>query len=238
MNPLPRILLAEDELPMRTVLRDCLERQGYRVLAAADGEAGLDMALKEKPDLIVLDIMMPKLDGLAVCAELRRLGKTVPILLLTAKAGVGDRVAGLDRGADDYLIKPFSREELLARVRALLRRTQKEVRAAKTAAFGKVTVDFTQQRAWRDGQPLDMTPKEFAMLRLLVESAGEVVSRDRFLDVVWGYTVFPSTRTVDKHMAGLRSKIEENPEQPRWIHTVHGVGYRLEGPPSPPKRPA
>ena len=231
MNPLPRILVVEDELPMRTVLRDCLERRGYRVLLAADGASALDKALQEKPDLIVLDVMMPKLDGFAVCAELRRLGIPTPILFLTAKGSVEDRVTGLDAGADDYLVKPFSRDELLARVRALWRRAQRQTRALSTVAFGAVRIDFPGQCAWRAGQPLELTPKEFAMLRLLLESPGEAVSRDRFLDVVWGYTAFPTTRTVDKHIVGLRQKIEDNPEQPRWITTVHGVGYRLELPP-------
>jgi len=235
-NLLPRILVVEDELPMRTVLRDCLERRGYRVLLAADGASALDKALQEKPDLIVLDVMMPKLDGFAVCAELRRMGNPAPVLFLTAKGSVQDRVTGLDAGADDYLVKPFSREELLARVRALWRRAQRQTRALTTVAFGAVKIDFAGQCAWRVGEPLELTPKEFAMLRLLLESPGEVVSRDRFLDVVWGYTAFPTTRTVDKHIVGLRHKLEDNPEQPRWITTVHGVGYRLELPPEVTKR--
>ncbi len=233
MTPLPRILVIEDELPMRTALCDCLERQGYRVLLASDGENGLEKALKEKPDLIVLDIMMPRLDGFAVCAELRRLSCPVPILILTAKGRVEDRVNGLDVGADDFLVKPFSRDELLARVRALLRRMHRQSRVLQTITFGDVRLDFLQQRAWRKDQPLYLTAKEFAMLRLLLENPGEPVSRDRFLDVVWGFTAFPTTRTVDKHIASLRSKIEDNPDQPRWIHTVHAVGYRLELPEQP-----
>lgn len=236
MNPLPRILVVEDELPMRTVLRDCLERHGYRVLLAADGPTALDKAVQEKPDLIVLDVMMPKLDGFAVCAELRRMGNVAPVLFLTAKGSVEDRVTGLDAGADDYLVKPFSREELLARVRALWRRAQRQTRALTTVAFGQVEIDFAGQRAWRAGRELELTPKEFAVLRLLFESPGEVVSRDRFLDVVWGYTAFPTTRTVDKHIVGLRHKLEDNPEQPRWITTVHGAGYRLELPPEVTER--
>ncbi|MBI4325103.1 MAG: response regulator transcription factor [Chloroflexi bacterium] len=225
-----RILVVEDELPMRTALRDCLERQGYRVLTAGDGASGLEKALQEKPDLILLDIMMPRLDGFAVCAELRRLAQAVPILILTAKGKVEDRVTGLDVGADDFLVKPFSRDELLARVRALLRRVQRQTQALKTVALGDVKIDFVRQRAWRKEEPLYLTAKEFAMLRLLLETPGEPVSRDRFLDVVWGYTAFPTTRTVDKHIASLRSKIEEDLDQPRWIQTVHAVGYRLEWP--------
>jgi DNA-binding response OmpR family regulator len=226
-----RILIVEDELPMRTALQDCLESEGYRVLTAVDGEAGLQRALEEKPDLILLDIMMPRLDGFALCAELRRLHHTVPVLMLTAKGQVEDRVRGLDVGADDYLVKPFSTEELLARVRALLRRTQQPGRHLKSVVLGDVRLDFVALRAWRGKKPLHLTAKEFAMLRLLAESAGEAVSREAFLDVVWGYAAFPTTRTVDNHIASLRAKIERDPSQPRWLKTVHGVGYRLDLPP-------
>ena len=224
----PRLLIIEDELPMRTALKDVLEGEGYRVLTAADGEAGLRRALADKPDLILLDLMMPRLDGYSLCAELRRLSNPVPVLMLTAKGQVEDRVRGLNVGADDYLVKPFSTEELLARVRAVLRRVQRPGNALKTLTLGDVKVDLVQQQAWRGRKALHLTAKEFAMLRLLAESNGEPVSRDRFLDVVWGYTAFPTTRTVDMHVATLRGKIEKNPEEPRWIKTVHGVGYRLE----------
>ena len=227
---MPRILIIEDELPMRTALQDALEAEGYRVLTASNGESGLERALAEKPDLILLDLMMPKLDGYTVCRELRRLANPVPILMLTAKGQVEDRVKGLDSGADDYLVKPFSTEELLARVRALLRRTEKSIRALRTLALGEVRLDFVQQQAWRRRTQLHLTAKEFAMLRLLAEADGEPITRERFLDVVWGYAAFPTTRTVDNHIASLRQKIEKNPDQPRWIQTVHGVGYRLEPP--------
>ena len=225
---MPRILIVEDELPMRTALQDCLEGEDYRVLTAADGESGLRRAIEEKPDLLLLDVMMPRLDGFAVCAELRRLSIPVPILMLTAKGQVEDRVKGLDAGADDYLVKPFSTEELLARVRALLRRFQKQVVVPATLELGDAHIDFARQSATRKGQSLHLTAKEFAMLRLLVESPSEPVSRERCLDVVWGYTAFPTTRTVDNHIASLRAKLEPDPDQPRWIKTVHGVGYRLE----------
>jgi DNA-binding response OmpR family regulator len=225
-----RLLIIEDELPMRTALKDCLESEGYRVLTATDGQSGLERAIEEKPDLILLDIMMPRVDGFAVCAELRRLANPVSILMLTAKGQVEDRVTGLDAGADDYLVKPFSTDELLARVRALLRRTDKQAKAPTALTLGDVRIDFIQQRAWRKKKPLYLTAREFAMLRLLSAGAGEPVSRERFLDVVWGYTAFPTTRTVDNHIASLRSKIEPDPDAPRWIKTVHGVGYRLEAP--------
>ena len=224
----PRLLIIEDELPMRTALADALAGEGYRVLTAADGRAGLDRALAEKPDLILLDLMMPRLDGFAVCAELRRVGHAVPVLMLTAKGQIEDRVKGLDVGADDYLVKPFSTEELFARVRALLRRSQKSLKPLHTLTLGEVQIDFIQQQARRGKKLLHLTAKEFSMLRLLAESGGEAISRDRFLDAVWGYTAFPTTRTVDMHIATLRGKIEKNPEKPRFIHTVHGVGYRLE----------
>lgn len=228
-----RVLIVEDELPMRTALNDVLVAEGYRVLTAADGESGLQRALEEKPDVILLDIMMPKLDGFAVCAELRRLGNPVPILMLTAKGMVEDRVQGLDVGADDYLVKPFSTEELLARVRALLRRARKLGQTPIKLKLGAVELDLARQTAFRGKKPVHFTAKEFAMLRLMAEAPGEPVTRERFLDVVWGYTAFPTTRTVDNHIASLRSKIELDPEQPRWIQTVHGVGYRLELPPEP-----
>jgi DNA-binding response OmpR family regulator len=223
-----RILIIEDELPMRRGLEDCLGAEGYRVLSAADGESGLQRALAEQPDLILLDIMMPKLDGFAVAAELRRLGRATPILMLTAKGQIEDRVNGLDAGADDYLVKPFSIEELLARVRALLRRTQKNGVAATKLEFGDIVVDLARQTAMRGKRELHLTPKEFAMLRLLSATPGEPVSRERFLDVVWGYAAFPTTRTVDNHIASLRRKLEKNPDEPRWLKTVHGVGYKLE----------
>jgi len=223
-----RILIIEDELPMRTALRDCLAAEDYRVIVAADGDAGLRRAIDENPDLILLDIMMPRLDGFALCAELRRRSNPVPVLMLTAKGQVEDRVHGLDAGADDYLVKPFSSEELLARVRALLRRTDKKSAAPPRLQLGDVTIDFVRHESRRGRKALHLTAKEFAMLRLMAESPGEPVSRERFLDLVWGYAAFPTTRTVDNHIASLRGKIEPNPAQPKWITTVHGVGYRLE----------
>jgi DNA-binding response OmpR family regulator len=223
-----RILVVEDELPMREALQKCLVGEGYRVITAVDGEKGLQTALNEKPDLVLLDIMMPRLDGFAVCAELRRLAVPVPVLMLTAKGRVEDRVHGLDAGADDYIVKPFSTDELLARVRALLRRASRLGKSAGELMLGAVRIDFVRQQAWRQKKPLELTAKEIAMLRLMAEFPGEAVSRERFLDVVWGYGAFPITRTVDTHIAMLRAKIEPNPEKPKYIHTVHGVGYRLE----------
>jgi DNA-binding response OmpR family regulator len=225
-----RVLIIEDELPMRRALADCLETEGYRVLTAQDGQSGLDRALKEKPDLVLLDVMMPRLDGFALCAELRRRGRRTPVLMLTARGMVTDRVRGLDSGADDYLVKPFSTDELLARVRALLRRAGKPGTLTERLGLEGVRVDFAQHKAWRGNIEVHLTAKEFAMLRLLADAQGEPVSRERFLDVVWGYAAFPTTRTVDNHIATLRAKIEKDPDNPKFIKTVHGVGYRLELP--------
>ena len=223
-----RILIVEDETPMRTALADLLAAEGYRVLTAVDGERGLKRALDEKPDLILLDIMLPKFDGFALCAELRRRSGAMPVLMLTAKGQIEDRVTGLDAGADDYLVKPFSTEELLARVRALLRRVERKTRSPAKLTLGETEIDLARQTAFRGQKPVHLTAKEFAMLRLLAEAGGEPVTRERFLDVVWGYTAFPTTRTVDNHIASLRGKIEKNPDDPRWLKTVHGIGYRLE----------
>jgi len=225
-----RILIVEDEKPMRTALADSLIAEDYRVLVASDGVEGLDKAVNEKPDLILLDVMIPKLDGFAVCAELRRLNITTPVLMLTAKGLVDDRVNGLDAGADDYLVKPFSIEELLARIRALLRRSTKKHSAQTKLSFGNVNINLLKQTATKTGAELHLTGKEFAMLRLLAGAEGEPVSRERFLDVVWGYAAYPTTRTVDNHIASLRSKIEQTPGKPHYLKTVHGVGYRLEMP--------
>jgi DNA-binding response OmpR family regulator len=223
-----RVLIIEDETAMRTALTDLLSAEGYRTLTAADGARGLERALNEKPDLILLDIMLPKLDGFALCAELRRLANAVPVLMLTAKGQVEDRVTGLDAGADDYLVKPFSTEELLARVRALLRRSERKSRTALKLKFDDVEIDLARQVAMRGKRELHLTAKEFAMLRLMAEAEGEPVTRQRFLDVAWGYTAFPTTRTVDNHIASLRAKLESDPDSPRWIKTVHGVGYKLD----------
>ena len=218
---------------MRTVLADCLARRGYRVLTSADGADGLRRALEEKPDLVLLDLMLPKVDGFTVCRELRRLGFQGRILILTARGRVEDRVQGLDGGADDYLPKPFSRDELLARIRALLRRGEAARRAAGPIDLEDLRLDLEAGRAMRGSEVVPLTARECAMLALLVERAGAVVTREEFLDRVWGVTAFPTTRTVDKHIVALRQKLEPDPSQPRWIHTVHGTGYRLALPPDP-----
>ena len=220
------ILLVEDDMNLAFVTKDNLENKGYAVQHCIDGVSCFELFKKEQFDLCLLDVMLPKVDGFAVAAELRRIGSAVPILLLTAKGGVEDRVTGLDAGADDYLAKPFSPQELLARVRALLRRVERAEVAVDRVQLGSVEIDFVRQTARRGSGTVRLTPKEFAMLRMLVEARGEVVTREQFLDVIWGYNAFPTTRTVDTHMAALRSKVEEDPAQPRHLLTVHGAGYR------------
>jgi DNA-binding response OmpR family regulator len=227
-NDKERILLVEDELAMRIAIQDTLEAEGYRVLTAADGQTGLERALKEKPALLLLDVMLPKLNGFELCARLRQLSNPMPVLMLTAKGFVGDRVAGLDAGADDYLVKPFDAGELLARIRALLRRSQQQAQSSKKIRLGLTEIDLVKQVARREQATIHLSAREFAMLRLMAQTPGEPVPRERFLDVVWGYAAFPTTRTVDNYIADLRSKLEEDPEHPRWIQTVRGIGYRLE----------
>jgi len=218
-----RILVVEDEAPMRTALADSLGDAGYRVITAADGDEGFRRAIAESPDLLLLDIMMPGRSGFSVCAELRSVGMASPVLMLTAKGQVEDRVAGLDAGADDYLVKPFNNRELLARVRALLRRAQSgPSNSIDSLEIGGAHIDFKKQTATRDGTEIALTAKEFAVLHLLASRAGEPVTRDEFLDHVWGYAAYPTTRTVDNHVSMLRSKLDKE-----CIETVHGTGYRL-----------
>ena len=212
---------------MCRALEDILTRHGFRIVTAAEGASGLERALKERPDLILLDVMLPKLDGYAVCAELRKLECLIPILILSAKASVDDRVKGLDFGADDYLPKPFSQAELLARVRALLRRRTNSEESLQSIQLGDANVDFVRQSVVRNGKEISLSRKEFGMLRLMAQRKGAVVSRQEFLDLVWGYAAFPTTRTVDRHIVGLRQKFEASPENPKYILTAHGVGYRL-----------
>lgn len=223
----PKLLIVEDELPMRTALSDCLAAEGFRILTADNGETALRLALDQQPDLILADVMMPGLDGFSLCSELRRLRRNVPILMLSARGHVADRVTGLDAGADDYLPKPFSTDELIARVRALLRRTVAARVLPKCLRLNGAEIDFERCTATRSGAPLSLTAKEFAMLRLLAEHEGRPVSREQFLDLVWGVNVFPTTRTVDNHIAALRRKLRLPSAGPGSIETVHGTGYRL-----------
>ena len=222
-----RLLVIEDELPMRTALVETLSAEGYRVRSASDGVAGLELACTESFDLVLLDVMMPGLDGFAVCRELRKRGREIPVLMLTAKGLVDDRVEGLDCGADDYLVKPFSLKELLARVRALLRRRERQDAVPESLSLDGAILNFNKQVIVRGGTELPLSDKETGILRLLVAHQGETVSRERFLDVVWGYHAYPSTRTVDNFISTLRTKLEADPANPRHLLTVRGTGYRL-----------
>jgi len=223
-----RILVVEDDPAILRGLADNLKFESYEVLTAGDGEAGYRLLRETKPDLLILDLMLPRMSGYELCRKARSEGITTPILMLTARGEEADRVLGLDLGADDYVTKPFSVRELLARVRAILRRGAGPPKAMPDdLRFSDVVVDFRRYEARKGETALEMTRKEFGVLRLLAARAGEVVSREELLNEVWGYENYPSTRTVDNHIASLRSKIEEDPAQPRRLLTVHGVGYKL-----------
>jgi DNA-binding response OmpR family regulator len=221
------ILVVEDDPAILRGLADNLRFESYEVLTASDGETGLRLATEKKPDLMVLDLMLPRMSGYEVCRKLRERGAGIPILMLTARGEEADRVLGLDLGADDYMVKPFSIRELLARVRALLRRSQPQSALPDHLAFDDVTVDFRSYEAKKAGKPIEMTRKEFQLLRLLAARAGEVVTRDELLNEVWGFENYPTTRTVDNHVASLRAKVERDPASPRHLRTVHGVGYKF-----------
>ncbi len=223
-----RLLLIEDEASLRAALVPLLQDAGYHVQSAADGTTGLERAVTGTFDLILLDIMLPGIDGFAICREIRKRGHTMPVLMLTARGTVNDRIRGLDGGADDYLVKPFSGHELLARIRALLRRVAPDAQPPATLRLGEVEIDFQQVTCRRGGSAINLTTREFRMLEVLAAAKGRPVSREEFLDKAWDYHAFPTTRTVDNQILALRQKLEEDPANPRHIVTVHGVGYRLE----------
>ena len=223
-----KVLLVEDEEGLIITLTDRLRSEGFDVKSATDGEAGLSLALAESFDLIILDVMLPKKNGLDVCRDLRRKNITTPILMLTAKGETIDKVLGLKLGADDYLTKPFEVMELLARIEALLRRSPfANQNSIEKFRFGGISVDFRRATVERENQQIELSALEFKLLQYLIEHSGEVIKRDELLDEVWGYDAMPSTRTVDVHIAWLRQKLEENPRYPRFIQTVHGFGYKF-----------
>lgn len=224
-----RVLIIEDDAAIVRGLKDALEDESFEVLTAADGDEGYEKIVKGKPDLIILDLMLPKRDGFELCRRVREKKFLTPILILTARSEEADRVRGLDLGADDYVVKPFSLLELLARVRALLRRPAPTPPAFPTEIlrFGNVEIDFRRFEARKGGRPLDMSRKEYGLLRCLASRAGEVVTRDELLDEVWGVDRYPTTRTVDNHVSMVRAKIEDNPSEPKFLITVHAVGYKL-----------
>jgi DNA-binding response OmpR family regulator len=221
-----RILIIEDDPAILRGLADNLGCESYDVVTAADGERGYSLARTGQPDLIVLDLMLPRMSGYELCRKLRADGVMTPIVMLTARGDEADRVVGLDLGADDYITKPFSVRELLARIRAVLRRAQVQSALPAELRFGNVTVDFRRYEARKGGQPVELTRKEFGLLRMLAARAGEPVTRDDLLNEVWGYDATPTTRTVDNHVASLRAKLEDNPSDPQHLFTVHGVGYK------------
>lgn len=222
-----KILVIEDEPNMVAGLRDNFEFEGYEVITAGDGIAGLHRALHESPDLVILDVMMPRMSGLDVCRRLKAERPTVPIIMLTARGQEMDKVVGLELGADDYVTKPFSIRELLARVKAVLRRATTQNH--QVYKFGEIELDVKACQVSRSGSPVDFSSKEFDLLKYFLEHRGETLSRDRLLEEVWGYDRFPTTRTVDTHIVRLRQKIEAKPDEPRFILTVHGTGYRFVG---------
>jgi len=222
-----RILVIEDDAAILRGLSYNLSSESHEVLTARDGETGYSMIGAHRPDLIILDLMLPKLGGVDICRRLRAEGTSTPILMLTARAEESDRVHGLDIGADDYVTKPFSVRELMARVRALLRRVAPPPALPDEVRLGDVVVDFRRFEAHKGDTPLKLTRKEYGALQFLAARAGEVVRRDELLDRVWKYKHFPTTRTIDNHIASLRAKIETDATEPKHLLTVHGVGYKL-----------
>jgi len=230
LNGERRVLLVEDEPSLVLTVSDRLLSEGYQVETAGDGDTALSRALAEPFDLVILDVMLPGRDGFEVCRELRSRGGQVPVLMLTARSQVIDRVVGLKLGADDYLTKPFEMIELLARVEALLRRSPAPaVSSAGAYTFGDVRVDFRRAEVFRGNEPVTLSALEFKLLAYFIENRGALLTRDELLDKVWGYDAMPVTRTVDVHVGSLRQKLERNPSNPELFLTVHRRGYRFAG---------
>ncbi|OGU26829.1 MAG: DNA-binding response regulator [Ignavibacteria bacterium GWA2_54_16] len=223
-----RILIVEDDKAILRGLVDSLKAEHFEIETSSDGEEGLGFAKRRKFDLIILDVMLPGMNGFEICKQLRTEKVKTPILMLTGKGDEIDKVMGLELGADDYVTKPFSIKELIARVRALLRRQAEIHSSLNEASFGDVYIDFKKQEATRGKKSVDLTSKEFQLLKYFVEREGEVISRNQLLDSVWGYDALPTTRTVDNYILSLRKKIEKNPAKPRHLLTVHTAGYKFQ----------
>ena len=228
---MPRVLLVEDEPGLVMTLTDRLESEGFTVESATDATVGLQRALGETFDMILLDVMLPGGSGLDICRSIREKGIQTPVLMLTARGQVVDRVVGLKLGADDYLVKPFELAELLARIEAVSRRTRPAPAGATPEVFeaGNLHVDFRRAEVSKDGTLVGLSAREYKLLRYFIEHRGATLSREELLNEVWGYNSMPSTRTVDVHVAWLRQKIEPNPRHPQFILTVHGMGYKFAG---------
>lgn len=231
------ILVVDDEQSIVTLLRYNLEQAGFRVKTAMDGETGLKIAIEESPDLVILDLMLPKLDGIEVCKRLRQRKVLIPILMLTAKDDEFDKVLGLELGADDYMTKPFSPREVIARIKAILRRTviteehtALDINASKKLKIGDLEILPEQYEAFFEGKQLELTPKEFELLVYLAQNKGRVMTRDQLLSAVWNYDFVGDTRIVDVHISHLRDKIEKNTKKPTYIKTIRGLGYKMEAP--------
>ncbi len=224
-----RILLVEDEPGLRLTLQDRLQAEGYGVETASEGDEGFSKASGGGFDLIILDVMLPNRSGIDICRDLRQSGHNTPILMVTARSQTVDKVLGLKIGADDYLTKPFEMLELLARIEALLRRASPQRRPSAGYEFGKIRIDFRSTEVTRNGELLNLSAKEFQLLQYFIEHDRETLSRETLLQRVWGYQSTPNTRTVDVHVAWLRQKLEDDPKNPRWILTVHGMGYKFAG---------
>jgi two-component system, OmpR family, alkaline phosphatase synthesis response regulator PhoP len=224
-----RILLVEDEPGLVMTLTDRFQREGYAIETAADGESGLQRAAREPFDLVLLDVMLPRMSGFDVCRDLRKRGVETPVIMLTARGQTVDKVVGLKLGADDYVTKPFEMAELLARVEAKLRRGPAPAHPLEGYAFGDLSVDFRKAEATKNGSPLELSAREFQLLRYFIEHRGATLTREELLNEVWGYNAMPSTRTVDVHVAWLRQKIEPNSRHPQFILTIHGLGYKFAG---------
>ena len=224
-----RLLLIEDEPGLVLTLRDRLTREGYALETSEDGESGLERASREVFDLVLLDVMLPRMNGFDVLRELRKRGTETPVIMLTAKGQVVDKVVGLKLGADDYVTKPFEMVELLARIEAKLRRAPAVSHPAGGYQFDDVRVDFRRAEVTKEGAPLELSAREFQLLKYFIEHRGATLTREELLNEVWGYNAMPSTRTVDVHVAWLRQKIEDNPRHPQYILTIHGMGYKFAG---------
>ncbi len=222
-----RILIVEDDLAISRGLTDALREEHYEVVTEEDGEKGYKFAQNENIALIILDLMLPSKNGIEICTDLRKKGINTPILILTSKKEEMDKVLGLEIGADDYVTKPFSVRELMARIKALLRRKQEIVKDIEEYAFGAVQIDFKKQVASKNNKPIDLSTTEFKILKYFIEHEGEVVTRDNLLDKVWGFDVFPTSRTVDNYILSIRKQIEENPSEPKHLITVPKAGYKF-----------